>query len=207
MLLGPDTLIITNIGMKNVSELYRDYQTSVDDQTDPKLPEVLTYDTHFRKLKFVPLLKVEQHDDVELYQSKFYDTFMSKMTALVSSKDTEILRYDIVNTKLEPIIGGSYNVYSYLYHNWKKADPDWEPISSLLNHGAVAPNLASGDLVSKFVERQVLVSDFAYSVYTGRKDIKTRKKDSEPKLEDRFEAVPVFASQSFHFNYNFIFVR
>lgn len=201
MKLGPDTLLLTNIGVRNISELYRDYEN------ETKLPEVLTYDTHFKILKYVPLVKIERIDDVELYTTKFYDTFMSKMTALACSRDTEILRYDIVNTKVEPIIGGSYNVYGYLRGNWKLADADWEPISGILNHGAIAPNLASGDLVVKFIERKVLCNDFGYRVFTGKKEIKTRKKDSEPNIQDLYEEVPVFASQSFHFNYNFIFVR
>lgn len=201
MLLGPDVLILTNIGVKSVSELYRDYVA------ENKLPEALTYDTHFKVLKYKPITKVAQTDDVELYTSKYYDIFMSKMTALASSRDTEILRYDIVPTKKEQIIGGSYNVYAYLKNNWKAADPEFEPISSLLNHGAIAPNLASGDLVVKFIERKVLVSDFAYTIYTSDNKAKAKKKDSEPKLDTTYEVLPVFASQSFQFNYNFIFVR
>lgn len=201
MRLGPDTLIITNAGVKNVSELYATYQD------EGKLPEALTYDTHFKVLKFTPIIKVERYDDIELYTAKFYDTFMSKMTAIACSRDTQIFRYDIIPTKNNPIIGGSYNVYGYLKANWKKADPDWQPISELRNHGSLAPNLASGDLVVKFVERKVLVEDFGYSLFTGKKEIKTRKKDSEPDLENRYEEMQVFASQSLQFNYNFIYVK
>lgn len=201
MFLGPDTLVMTNRGVKNVSELFRDYTNEV------KLPEILTFDTHFRVMKYKPLLKITQHEDIELYTSKFYDTYMSKMTAMATSKDTEILRYDIVNTKNEPIIGGSYNVYSYLYNNWKAANVEWEPISNLLNHGSIAPNLASGDLVVKFIERKVLVEDFGYKLFSGKKEVKTRKRDSEPEVQDLYEEVPVFVSQSFHFNYNFVFVK
>jgi len=201
MLLGPDTLILTNTGAKNIGELYRDYEN------EEKLPEALTYDTHFKVLKYKPILKVEREENVELYTSKYYDTFMSKMTALASSRDTEILRYDIIPTKKEPIVGGSYNVYAYLKNNWKAADPDWQPIAELLNHGAIAPNLASGDLVVKFVERKVLSEDFGYRILTSDKKIKTKKKDSEPLLESDYEILPVFASQSFQFNYNFVFVK
>lgn len=201
MILGPDTLILTNIGARNISELYRDYVS------EDKLPEALTYDTHFKVLKYVPITKVEQVDDVELYTSKFYDVFMSKMSALASSRDTEILRYDIIPTKKEPIVGGSYNVYAYLKNNWKKSDPDWMAVKDCLNHGSIAPNLASGDLVVKFVERRVLVNDYGYTVYTSDKKVKTKKKDSEPQLETNYEVLPVFASQSFQFNYNFIYVR
>lgn len=201
MLLGPDTLIWTNVGAKNVSELYGAHCE------ESKLPEALTYDMHFKVLKFKPILKVERVDEVELYTCKFYDTFFSKMTALACSRDTEILRYDIIPVKNNPIIGGSYNVYGYLKENWKKADPEFEPISQILNFGAVAPNLASGDLVVKFVERKVLAEDFGYRVLTASKEIKTRKKSSEPDLENIYEVLPVFASQSFHYNYNFVYVR
>jgi hypothetical protein len=199
--LGPDTLVLSNIGVKNISELYRDFNEG------SKLPDLLTYDTVDRKLIYKPILKILRHDDIELYVSKYYDTFMSKMTALVSSSNTEILRYDIVTTKAEPIVGGSYNVYAYLHKNWKRADPDWQPISELLNHGAIAPNLASGDLVVKFVERKTFTNDYAYEIFTGRKEIKTSKKTSEAKIEDLYEEMTVFASQSFHFNYNFILIR
>ena len=201
MNIGPDTLILTNVGVKNITELYRDYKS------EKELPDLLTYDTHFKILKYKQMLKIEQIEDVELYTAKFYDTFMSKMSAMVCSRDTQILRYDICNTKLEPIVGGSYNVYSYLKNNWKLADPDWQPISELLNHGAIAPNLASGDLVVKFVEKKVLTNDFAYKIYTGKKEIKIKRKTSEPNIEDIYEEAAVFASQSFHFNYNFIFIK
>jgi hypothetical protein len=132
---------------------------------------------------------------------------MSKMTALVSSANTEILRYDIINTREEPIIGGSFNVYAYLYKNWKMADPDWQPISELINYGAIAPNLASGDLVVKYVERKFFANDYGYELFTGRNEIKTDKKTSEAKVDYLFEELTVYASQSFHFNYNFVLVR
>jgi hypothetical protein len=201
MKLGPDTLILSNIGAKNISELYRDYEGG------STLPELLTYDLIDRKLVYKPVLKIIKHEDSELYISKYYDTFMSKMTGVVSSKETEILRYDIINTREEPIVGGSFNVYAYLYRNWKLADPDWQPISELLNHGAIAPNLASGDLVVKFVERKFFASDNGYEIFTGRKEIKTSKKTSEAKIEDIYEEMTVFASQSFQFNYNLVLVR
>lgn len=172
-----------------------------------KLPEALTYDTYFKVLKYKQIGKIEQHEDIDLYTSKYYDTFMSKMTAMASSVDTELFRYDIVPTKREPIVGGSYNVYSYLRNNWKKADPDWQPISELLNHGAISPNLASGDLVVKFVERTFLINDYAYSVYAVDKKIKTRKATSEQNLDMNYEILPVFVSQSIQFNYNFVLVK
>lgn len=201
MKIGPDMLVLSDIGVKNISDLYRDF---IEER---ELPNLLSYDTIEKKLKYKPILKIVLHEDVELYVAKFYDTFMSKMSAVVCSPDTEILRYDIINTKVEPIVGGSYNVYGYLKSNWQYADPGWQKISELLNHGAIAPNLSSGDLVTKFIERKIFASDNAYEVFTGRKEIKVDKKTSEPIITDCSEVLPIFISQSFHFNYNFTLVH
>lgn len=102
--------------------------------------------------------------DVELLQTRFADHLASRISDITCSSDTSVYQYDVVNVTNEPIIDKTKNVFQYLANNHAIIQTLWNEIRLLNSYGVKMPNLTFSDIITVFLDKDILTSDAAYTI-------------------------------------------
>ena len=199
MKISSDNFVMTDTGSRTVFQL-------LQMQTELKpLPKVLTFDLSKStgNLYYTEIGSIKTYPNVDVYESFFMDSPSSKMTTVYLSAETSIFQYDVKPTNIEPLVQRSMNVYGYLLNNKSTITTAWRQVRELNNFGTLTPNLTFSDVVTKFLEKKILVRDDVYSIVSP--DTQGVDDQGNPITIPGVE-IPIFVSRHLH-NSNFVLVK
>jgi len=199
MKIASDNFIMTSIGFKTVFQLLQ-----MQKNLTP-LPKVLTFDISKStdNLFFTEIGSIATHTDIDVYECFFMDSPCSKITTAYLSSDTSILMYDIKPTNIEPLVQRSSNVFSYLLNNKNDILYKWMELREFDNYGVLSPNVTFSDIVTKFLEKRILVRDNMYTILSP--DTTGVDGNGDP-ITIPGTVIPIFVSR-FLYNCNYILVK
>jgi hypothetical protein len=199
MKIASDNYVMTDSGFRTVFQLLQIQNES------KQLPKVLTFDLlkSSGNLYYETIGSIKTYNNVDIYESFFMDIPNSRISTVYLSNETSILQYDIRPTNIEPLIQRSLNVFGYLLNNKSIITTQWTPLRELNNFGTLTPNVSFSDIVTKFLEKKILIRDDVFSIV--KQDTEGVDDQGNPIIIPGVE-IPVFTSRH-PLNVNFILVK
>jgi len=164
-------------------------------------PKLLSYNIENAVLEFISFERIVKYLDTDLYTSRFIDSVHGKVASTLTSIDTEIIQYNIQPTTIETIVDYNYNVYNYIANNKTLAEVRKRNLGNIVNYGNPVPNLASSDVVIRFLDKSPAIKDTAYAI-----EIKKQIEDpnNPGSYIDSYLNPIIFTSHDITHTYNFI---
>jgi len=190
-MLGLNNFIFTDSGIASIQSL-----KALNDAKS-NLPRALSFDTNpdsptFLSYQFIQIDHIDTVADCDMYEVKFSDVFLNRTITLNCSGDSEIFKYNVIQTDNNSLLNKNYEVVKYLKSNLSRnsLSPGWTRINQLVNYATKSPNIVLGDNVVKYQHRFFKGIEIGYQF-----------------IDNKNSVIPVFSCLTTSAFYNFILIK